>query len=301
VLRDRPVGVTPLPHKPSLQAFVEQTVGPPDAVTKLSRSYEFNLRSAQQAVASGETIRGILLTLSEMRSRYANGDPQLLFYPADPASDLRFHQKPFESVLVKMYRGNVLFNRRYPEPPDRGIIDFTNLYERMDDLLRTRIVCKYMDGPKFVCSHLSSYCKALNVEHRVRELSTDAGYYAWHFYFKAPVELMPLGGEVEAGQMWVEIQLSTQLAEVITSLTHGLYEQRREGRAGISDTDWKWDAQSQYFRSAYIGHGLHLLEGIIQAFRDDVFELHGAGSTNGEDKIAAISTPQNATIWEPRE
>jgi hypothetical protein len=171
----------------------------------------------------------------------------------------------------------------------------------MDDLLRTRIECKYMDEPKFVCSHLSSYCKALNVEHRVRELSTDAGYYAWHFYFKAPVELMPLGGEVEAGQMWVEIQLSTQLAEVITSLTHGLYEQRREGRAGISDTDWKWDAQSQYFRSAYIGHGLHLLEGIIQAFRDDVFELHGAGSTNGEDKIAAISTPQNATIWEPRE
>jgi hypothetical protein len=66
--------------------------------------------------------------------------------------------------------------------------------------------------------------------------------------------------------MWVEIQISTQLAEAITALTHGLYEARREGLSNYSNKSWKWNAKSPEFRSAYIGHGLHLLEGMIQDF-----------------------------------
>jgi hypothetical protein len=79
-----------------------------------------------------------------------------------------------------------------------------------------------------------------------------------------------LNGEVQERHIWVEIQLTTQLAEVITSLTHGLYAERREGTARAKHGVWKWDAGSQRFRSAYLGHGLHLLEGVIQIFRDDV-------------------------------
>jgi hypothetical protein len=147
-----------------------------------------------------------------------------------------------------------------------------------------------MDGPKFVCAELSTYCADKNIPCHYRELSTDAGYYAWHFYFKAPVEIMPLGGDVESRLMWVEIQLTTQLAEVIGALTHGLYEERRTGRSS-QDGDWKWDANSQRFRSAYLGHGLHLLEGIIQTFRDDVLGLRQAPTPPPEAAPVANELP----------
>ena len=77
-----------------------------------------------------------------------------------------------------------------------------------------------------------------------------------------------LHGEVQEHMMWAELQLSTQLAEVITSLTHGLYEERRAASGDDRGGNWKWDAGSPLFRSAYLGHGLHLLEGVIQTFRE---------------------------------
>ena len=157
-------------------------------------------------------------------------------------------------------------------------MDPLKLYEEIDDLVRTRIVCKYMDGPEFVCQELENYCKDADLEFNYREKSTDAGYYAWHFYFRSQVELM-LDGEVRAYAMWVEVQLSTQLAEVITSLTHDLYEERREDGADIKNGGWNWDASSQRFRSAYLGHGLHLLEGVIQTFRDDVLKPSDRAAT----------------------
>lgn len=56
--------------------------------------------------------------------------------------------------------------------------------------------------------------------------------------------------------MHLEIQVSTQLAEVITSLTHGIYEQGRNTRPVSFDGEWKWDADLRIFKPAYLGHGL---------------------------------------------
>lgn len=130
---------------------------------------------------------------------------------------------------------------------------------------------------RFVCERLKEYCVDNNIECKYRELSSDSGYYAWHFYFRVPVELS-IGGEINNAQMWLELQLTTQLAEVITSLTHDLYATRRGG--GADDPYWKWDAGSARFRSSFIGHGLHLLEGVIQSFRDSV--MHDRKSSQDE-------------------
>jgi ppGpp synthetase/RelA/SpoT-type nucleotidyltranferase len=259
-------------EKPSFEQYLiaaAAELGFRDDPGNAKRSYTFNLRAAHQSLMAGDVMARVLAVLKEIRHQYGGGKPDLLFYPPEIVDDLRVLQKPFRSVIEKLYRRNVLYNRNYPNPPREGFLTPVRLYEEIDDLLRARVICKYMDGPRYVCEQLKHYCNSWGVISTFRELSTDAGYYAWHFYFKAPVELM-IDNVVHQRSMWVEIQVSTQLADVITALTHSLYEARRTGNPGIEGRDWKWDATSRQFRSAYLGHGLHLLEGIIQTFKDDV-------------------------------
>ena len=288
--------------KPSLEQYIltaASALGFAADPMNAERAYEFNLRSARLSVTSGEVMSDVLSALKEMTHDYASGKPQLLFYPPDRIDELSLLQKPFQSTIEKIYRHNIIYNRSFPNAPRNGWIDIPLLYEIIDDLLRTRLVCKYMDGPKFVCQQLTAHCDAHGIGSRFRELSTDAGYYAWHFYFQAPAEIM-INTKVEVKMMWVEIQLTTQLAEVIDSLTHGLYEARRSGRVDAEAKDWKWDAGSQRFRSAYIGHGLHLLEGIIQSYKDDVLSaLTPRGEIGGNYHFKIVGTTASV-CWRTR-
>jgi hypothetical protein len=234
------------------------------------RSYIFNMRAAHQSVTDSVILSQIITELRSLPARYATGRPHLLFYPPAIPAELGLLTKPFGSAIDKLYRSNILYNRQFPDPPRGGWIEAAELYEKIDDLIRARLVCKYMDGPRFVCEALMCHCRQVGIESKFRELSTEAGYYAWHFYARIPVELMLEAASVVQKNMWVEIQITTQLAEVITALTHEFYEARRSAGPVPKDNDWKWDASSQGFRSAYLGHGLHLLEGIIQNLKDDL-------------------------------
>jgi hypothetical protein len=261
-------GVTDKPTPEQYTAEVVSQFGCKDFAAA-ERNYTFNMRAAHQSVNDGATLRKIVTELRSLPVRYAAGRPHLLFFPPTIPPELDLQTKPFKSALDKLYRSNILYNRNFPKPPRDGGIEPPKLYEGMDDLIRTRLVCKYMDGPRFVCEALVRYCGQIGVECKLRELSTEAGYYAWHFYVRIPVELM-LDGSVVQKDMWVEVQITTQLAEVITALTHELYEARRSAGPAPKNDDWKWDAGSHDFRSAYLGHGLHLLEGIIQNLKDDL-------------------------------
>ena len=234
------------------------------------RAYQFNMRAAHQSALSSPELGQITAQLRSMPDRYAPGRHHLLFYPAIP-QELSLLIKPFASTVDKLYRSNILYNRQYPDPPSDGGIEPSQFYEKIEDLLRTRLVCKYMDGPRFVCDDLKQFCDQNGIQSKFRELSTAAGYYAWHFYVQVSVELM-LDTQVVPKAIWIEIQISTQLAEVLTALTHELYEARRSLGPGPKDNDWKWDASSHDFRSAYLGHGLHLIEGVIQNLKDDLLQ-----------------------------
>ena len=245
-----------------------------------------NMRSALQVVQSSATARAIFTEIERAKLTYLGGQPDLLLYGDRAVIDTQILFKPFRSTIHKLYRHNVLFNRNYPKDPREGARKLQDIYSDTDDVFRTRIICKYMDGPRYLCEVLKEYCDSNNIEAFFRDLGTDAGYYAWHFYFRVPVDIA-IGGGVRSVNATVEIQFSTQLAEAITVLTHGLYEVRREGVASADGKLWKWDAGSQEFRSAFLGHGLHLLEGIIQSFRDDVLRpLPG----EGEAVVAEISS-----------
>ncbi len=192
-----------------------------------------------------------------------------LFYGSHQIGDIELKIKPLESLFDKLYRKNILQNGKWI-PDQEPKIAISQCHEKVDDLFRTRMICRYMDGPKFLCKHLADFCDAQGIENNCRSVITPLGYHAWHFYLKQELDDFNGGG---ASHVWIELQFTTQLAEVITSLTHVHYEAARSG--GTPTPNWQWDVYSNEFRPAYIGHGLHLLEGIIQEFRDDVLKHKG--------------------------
>jgi|SRR6516162_8934843 len=249
-------------------------LGFPDPPLHVQKNYEFNMRSAQSSVQAGSLMTELVQHLSSLAETYAGDRPNLLYYPAKP-SDLSVLIKPFQSVLTKIYRVNYLHNQKFPDEPDQsGFVRYDAIYDhpKMNDLLRARLVCKYMDGPQVVVQGLQAFCQDRDLEFRSYPMNSDMGYYAWHCYMRIPLEIM-IYDSVENKKIWFELQVTTQLAEVITGLTHGLYEGQRVRSSRATANEWRWRPKSQQFRSAYLGHTLHLLEGVIQTFRDEVLGL----------------------------
>jgi len=230
------------------------------------RAYEFNLRAAKLSLVEGGFVTRLIAVLNGIREKYGHS-MELLFFPPE-LREIIWHVKTYDSVVDKSYRINVIRNRNYPDEPEDGWINSNNIYSRLNDLIRTRIVCKYMDGPKFIDGHLRIFSKSEGIDYRSEPKGTAAGYYAWHFYFRLNLAAMIEGNIVDT-PFWIELQITTQLADVMYILTHELYEKGRILQEN-SDLSWNWDPYAAEFRSTYLGHGLHLLEGVIQALKDEI-------------------------------
>jgi hypothetical protein len=63
-----------------------------------------------------------------------------------------------------------------------------------------------------------------------------------------------------------EIQITMQLHDALRDISHEIYQKQRLAITG-STKDWKWNFSSQEFLSSYIGHTLHLIEGLILDLR----------------------------------
>ena len=84
-------------------------------------------------------------------------------------------------------------------------------------------------------------------------------------YVKPTVEIPNSVGKVEFS---AEIQITTQLKEVMRQLTHGQHQERRQKERPAPDEKWQWDHRSKEFVPNYLGHMLHYLEGMIMQVRD---------------------------------
>lgn len=269
-----------MPERPDFDIYkdlVLKDFEPTISYRSAEQKYKMNMNLAKNTIETNTTYSNIMNFIRSLDNVYMKPNSGLLF--AQNMKDVNsLNIKPFDSAMHKIFRNNILFNRYWPKDPKKGKIGYENMFSEIDDLLRTRFVCKYMDGPKFICDSLGEHCKDKDIEYDVRNLSNDEGYYGWHFYFKISTDIQ-LKDEVQNVNMHVEIQFQTQLSEAISHLTHGLYEEKR-ATGFDSEKAWKWEPESQQFRSAYLGHGLHLLEGLIQNFRDEVLEKHHSESDN---------------------
>lgn len=175
--------------------------------------------------------------------------------------------KSFTSFFEKSFRKNVVFNKKFPEPPHGGWITPDNWFENTNDILRTYFVVKYLDGVEFLMGKIQKSFNDNSLKCQNHFEARDEGYYAVHIYTHSEFEIPKVDWDTETKNISIELQITTQLQEVIGKLTHQLYEDRRV-RLDKSDKKWQWNYESEEFTTNYLGHILHYVEGMIMEVRN---------------------------------
>lgn len=189
-------------------------------------------------------------------------------YPLVPGEfEPQIEGKPFESLLLKTFRKNVLENANWPKKPRDGWILPKGWFTMIDDIVRTLFITKYIDGVAFLTHKIESLCAQCNIPPcRVELEAREEGYYAAHIYIRQPFEIPTQEWNRKEICSSVEIQVTTQLQEVIRTLLHKYYTERRK-RPSEERPDWKWNYESPEFLANYLGHVLHCVEGMIMEVR----------------------------------
>lgn len=175
--------------------------------------------------------------------------------------------KSFNSFLLKSFRKNILENDNFPEPPTEGWILPENWYSRIKDILRTLIVVKYLDGVEFIIGKIRSLCEEIKKDFECTFEAREVGYYAVHLYTREEFEIPRMDWDTIKVSTPIEIQLTTQLQEVIRKLLHKYYKEKRVMIPGETEKLWQWDYKSDEFATNYLGHILHYIEGMIMEIR----------------------------------
>lgn len=175
--------------------------------------------------------------------------------------------KPFNSFLLKTFRKNVIYNPNWPEAPNAGWVLPKNWYSRISDIVRTSLIVKYLDGVDFTIDKLEALCEECDLSSPRHHLEArEEGYYAAHVYIRDTFEVPAEDWDTINIDAKVEIQIRTQVQDLIRMLLHRYYERRRK-EVDQSDRNWQWNYDSDEFSANYLGHILHYLEGMIMEVR----------------------------------
>lgn len=186
--------------------------------------------------------------------------------------------KSWESFLNRSWRHNVHLNDNWPDPPVEGWRFPDTWFEESWDVVRTRFVLRYLDGVKWMADQLSALADHVGIQSYRISHAQDTGYYAIHIIVPQSFMTQSLNYDgLERRTSKVEVQLTTELQDVVVQLTHPFFETRRVGNAGASGA-WQWEYDAPEFTPNYLGHMLHYLEGMIMQLRSSPRGLH-----NGND------------------
>lgn len=181
-------------------------------------------------------------------------------------TEIKLFVKSFDSFLEKTFRKNIVFNENWPKPPNGGWVLEHNWFSRINDIVRTLITVKYLDGVDFLLKKLEALCIECNLESNKKFEAREDGYYAVHIHIENEFEIPKKDWDTIKIPVIIEIQITTQLQEVIRKLLHRYYENKR--RLPNLDDSWKWDYKSNEFATNYLGHILHYIEGMIVEARE---------------------------------
>ena len=172
------------------------------------------------------------------------------------------YTKSFDSFLLKTFRKNVIENKNWPNVPNNGWVLPDNCHSSINDIVRTLVVVKYLDGVQFIMDNIKSLCEQNGLTPNIFLEAREEGYYAAHLYVQREFEIPRIDWDTDKVGISIEIQVTTQLQDVIRKLLHKYYEERRKQVMG-DDMKWQWDYKSDEFSANYLGHILHYVEGMI--------------------------------------
>jgi ppGpp synthetase/RelA/SpoT-type nucleotidyltranferase len=188
-----------------------------------------------------------------------------MFQENSKVPELVLSKKTFGSFSNKLFRVNCLWNRSWPENPQAGWINFSNAFGEIDDLIRTTLICRYLDGPELVSKEILAAAHDAGLGGDASPRATETGYYAWHAYVKVPAKVI-IEDKVIDVHLAVEFQTTTQLQAALRELTHKFYEKDR-AKPLVGRSQARWDYQSSRFRAEYLCHTLHLVDAMLVELR----------------------------------
>ena len=209
--------------------------------------------------------QSVVTNLRDVHDRYTLATEYPLFVTAAQAPALVL--KPFDSFLLKTFRSNVIDNDQWPEPPPGGWMLPYTCFSDVKDIVRTRFFVKYLDGVEFLLDKLVALANDSGLRSETKYVGGTDGYYAAHLHVTLDFEIPKPDFDTETRPITVELQITSQLQEVIRRLLHHHFERQRQ-RPPESRYDWQWNYRSDEFATNYLGHILHYVEGMIMEVRD---------------------------------
>lgn len=174
--------------------------------------------------------------------------------------------KPYKSFIEKTFRKNILNNPNWPNAPKEGWLLPENWLSNINDIVRTTFVVKYLDGVDFLMNKLVFNCENSGLVCETSWEARDVGYYAVHMNIRQNYLIKEMDWNKKSKNISFEIQITTQLQEVIRRLLHDYYEEKRIEKE--NDEKWQWNYRSEEFSTNYLGHILHYVEGMIMEIRE---------------------------------
>ena len=241
----------------------EHNVG---ALSRHKRHYEFVALKVLTDFETSDFWEKLNKQLPDVRSEYraANDDP---LFVVDENGTPELLRKTFQSFFLKTYRRNVLDNRSWPNAPDGGWLLPASWFEKVSDIVRTLFVVKYLDGVEFLATKIQTLSKDCGLACEVEFQAREEGYYAAHISIIQDFDIPTMVFDTFRASIPIEIQITTQLQEVIRGLLHKHYEERRINTQSF-DIKWQWDYKCAEFSTNYLGHILHYVEGMIMGIRE---------------------------------
>jgi hypothetical protein len=216
----------------------------------------------KSAFEASEVWKAIVGELREWHDEYGLGG-----YPLLTGFSPELVIKPHQSFLLKTMRKNCGRNANWPDPPDDGWLLPDNWYSRIHDLVRTYVVVKYLDGVEFMLEKMGSFLTSRSIAHEGSLEARTEGYYAGHIEIMQEFEIPRETWDSTRIITGIELQITTQLQEVMRTHLHEYYDVRRLA-AAPDPVAWQWNYRTPEFATGYLGHILHYVEGMIVELRD---------------------------------
>jgi ppGpp synthetase/RelA/SpoT-type nucleotidyltranferase len=256
-----------LPTVLEYESFIEKNVIG-FALPKAQKYYE-NVTTIMKAdFEKSVFFRKLNQELPRYNEEYLLSKKYVLFTKVQP---VQIETKPFNSMINKCYRQDIINNPQWSKATfdwkDKDVwMNPLQCFERFSDILRTRISVRYLDGAVFILDKLKLLADSVTLSYEYDYKAEEEGYYAIHFDLIAPFEIPSLEFETCKIKSRVEIQINTEIQDLILALTHKYYEERRI-TSKVSSEKWQWDYECEEFLPNYLGHIIHYIEGMIMEVR----------------------------------
>jgi hypothetical protein len=195
--------------------------------------------------------------LDQWRTEYrTDTDADLL-----PSSGLpNFSPKAEKSIRDKLFRRC----RQCPDYVKDAIRKDGPPIPCIDDLVRTRVSCRFIDGVEFLASKFVALATEMMISVQRERKGRIDGYFAQHVTVEQEV-FFRFAGSVESTKIVCEIQVASELATRMWDASHPLYEIARSRT--VAPEKWQWDAQDPHFIANQLGHMIHLADGLLVHLR----------------------------------